>query len=268
MEKTFAFVSGLPRSGSTLLCNILAQNPDTHVGRATSGLHDVLFGIRNQWDQLVEHRAEGVDYGRLGRVLQGAFHGYLFDGRTKPLVVDKGRGWLSLIELLEFTMNAPCKILCPVRDIAEILASFEKLWRKTTGKTQWRFEASDYFLSQTVAGRCEVWSRRDQPVGLAYNRVKDAIQRNHSDRIFFVEFDDLTRHPSDTMKRIYEFLGQPHFSHDFDNVAQYTREDDENVHRIPGLHEIRPKVTPVPKSAQETLGEVAKQYRNLEIWRK
>jgi sulfotransferase len=83
-----------------------------------------------------------------------------------------------------------------------------------------------------------------------------------------VEFEDLTRHPSDTLKRIYEFLGQPHFLHDFDNVVQYTREDDENVHRIPGLHGIRPKVAPVPRSAQETLGEVAKQYRNLETWRK
>ena len=266
MKKTFYFVSGLPRSGSTLLCNVLAQNPEFHVSRATSGLHDVLFSIRNQWDRLIEHQAEGTDYERLRRVLRGVFENY--HDTEKNIIIDKGRGWLSLIELVEFTLETPVKILCPVRDVSEILASFEKLWRKTTGKTQWNFEQSDYMLSQTVAGRCEIWSRREQVVGLAYNRVKDAIQRGHAEKIHFVEFENLTEYPMDTMRKIYDFLGIEHFQHDFNNVEQYTKEDDENVHRISGLHEIRPKVAPVPRSALETLGEVAKKYSNLEVWRK
>lgn len=266
MEKTFTFISGLPRSGSTLLCNILSQNPELHVSKATSGLHDVLFGVRNQWDRLIEHRAEGVDYERLRRVLRSIFESY--HATDKPVTIDKGRGWLSLIEMAEFALQKPVKILCPVRDLAEILASFEKLWRKTTGKSQWNFEERDYMLSQTVAGRCEVWARRDQPVGLAYNRVIDALSRGHRDRIHFVEFTELTSDPSSTMSRIYRFLGLKNFSHDFLNVPQYTREDDENVHRIEGLHSIRPKVEPVPKSARATLGDVAEKYRNLETWRK
>jgi len=266
-HKKFTFISGLPRSGSTLLCNILAQNPEAQVSKATSGLHDVLFGVRNQWDRLVEHQAEGVDQNRLKRVLQSIFYSYLDPDNGKNLIVDKGRGWLSLIEMLEFVLDQPCKILCPVRDVAEILASFEKLWRKTTAKTQWNFEQNDYFNGQTVEGRCEIWARKDQPVGLAYNRVKDALQRGHSSKILFVEFNDLTSYPERTLEEIYKFLGIASFKHDFDNVAQYTIEDDENVHRIVGLHTIRPKVSPVPRSTTETLGEVAKKYRNLEIWR-
>ena len=266
-RKKFTFISGLPRSGSTLLCNILAQNPETKVSKATSGLHDVLFGVRNQWDRLVEHQAEGVDPARLKRVLQSIFHSYLDTGNGKSLFVDKGRGWLSLIEMLEFVLDQPCKILCPVRDISEILASFEKLWRKTSGKSQWEIENKNYFQTQTVSGRCEAWARHDQPVGLAYNRVKDALARGHRSKIHFVEFDDLTKYPMDTMKRIYDFLELPVFAHDFDNVEQYTKEDDENVHRIVGLHTIRPKVLPVPRSATEILGEVANKYRNQEIWR-
>jgi len=267
IEKNFAFISGLPRSGSTLLCNILAQNPETKVSKATSGLHDVLFGVRNQWDRLIEHQAEGVDSTRLKRVLQGIFHGYLHDGFAYPLVIDKGRGWLSLIEMLEFVLDKKCKIICPVRDLAEILASFEKLWRNTTAKTQWNFEKNDYFDAQTVEGRCAIWAHKDQPVGLAYNRVKDALQRGYSDRMHFVEFNDLTSYPERTLEGIYKFLNVANFKHDFDNVTQYTQEDDENVHRIVGLHAIRPKVLPVPRSATETLGEVAKKYRNLEVWR-
>jgi sulfotransferase len=267
MQKTYCFISGLPRSGSTLLCNILAQNPEAHVSKATSGLHDVLFGVRNQWDRLTEHQAEGIDSLKLKRVLQSVFHAYLDTGNGKSIFVDKGRGWLSLIEMLEFILDKKCKIICPVRDLAEIFASFEKLWRNTTAKTQWNFEQNDYFNSQTVEGRCEIWARKDQPVGLAYNRVKDALQRGYSDRIHFVEFNDLTSCPEKTFDEIYKFLNIANFKHDFDNVVQYTKEDDENVHRIVGLHTIRPKVSPVPRSATETLGEVAKKYRNLEVWR-
>jgi sulfotransferase len=266
MSKQFFFISGLPRSGSTLLCNILAQNPEVHVSKATSGLHDVLFGIRNQWDRLIEHQAEGTDYERLRRVLRGVFENY--HDTDKNIIIDKGRGWLSLIEMAEFALGVPVKILCPVRDVSEILASFEKLWRKTTGKSQWNFEQNDYTLAQTVAGRCEIWSRRDQPVGLAYNRVNDAIARGHREKINFIEFDDLASSPSSVMSDIYKFFGMDYFTHDFSNVAQYTREDDENVHRIGGLHSIRPKVEPVPKSARSILGSVAEKYRNLETWRK
>ena len=260
------FISGLPRSGSTLLCNILAQNPELYVSPATSGCHDVLFNIRNQWDRLVEHQAEGVNYDQLKRVMSAAMDAY--HNTDKEVVVDKGRGWLSLIEMIEFIKGEPPKIIVPVRDISEVLASFEMLWRKNLGKTQWAFESSDYVRAQTVQGRCEIWSEQAQPVGLAYNRVKDAIGRGKADCLLFVEFDELTRNPSRVMEKIYEFVGEDLFDHNFEKVEQVTSEDDVNVHRIPGLHSIRTKVEPVPRKARSVLGpDLMSRYNNLEIWR-
>ena len=46
MEKTFHFISGLPRSGSSLLANVLAQNPRFCVS-PTSGILDIMFMVRN-----------------------------------------------------------------------------------------------------------------------------------------------------------------------------------------------------------------------------
>ena len=86
--KNFYFISGLPRSGSTLLCNILAQNENLFVSKATSGCHDVLFGVRNQWDKLIEHQAEGVDYDQLKRVLSGILHNY--HSTDKNIIIDNG----------------------------------------------------------------------------------------------------------------------------------------------------------------------------------
>ena len=272
--RTHYFISGLPRAGSTLLCNILAQNTRFYVSPATSGCHDVLFNIRNQWDRLIEHQAEGINYDQLRGVMRAALDAYHVT--DKPVVIDKGRGWLSLIEMLEFIHgvperenSSPIKIIVPVRDIAEILASFEQLWRKSTGMTQWVFEQADYFKAQTVEGRCEIWAGQGQPVGLAYNRVKDALSRGHSKSMLFMEMDDLTRDPAATMRRVYEFLGEPSFEHNFANVQQVTKEDDVNVHRIPGLHTIRGVVAPVPKRALEILGpDLVRKYSDAEIWRR
>lgn len=264
--RTHYFISGLPRAGSTLLCNILAQNPKFYVSPATSGCHDILFNIRNQWDRLIEHQAEGVNYDQLRGVLNAALDAYHVTDKTT--IIDKGRGWLSLVELVEFIKDGPAKIIAPVRDVAEILSSFEQLWRKSTGMTQWMFESSDYFKAQTVEGRCDIWASQSQPVGLAYNRVKDALARGHSKSILFMEFDDLTRNPGPTMRRIYDFLGEPAFEHNFNNVQQVTREDDVNVHRIPGLHTIRSLVAPIPHRAAEILGpELVRKYANTEVWR-
>lgn len=263
--RTHYFISGLPRSGSTLLCNILAQNPKFFVSPATSGCHDVLFGIRNQWDRLIEHKAEGVNYEQLKNVLKSVLNSYHFT--NKEIIFDKGRGWLSLIEMLEF-MDQPIKIISPVRNIAEILASFEMLWRNSTAKTQWAFESENYFKSQTVEGRCDIWAESSQPVGIAYNRLKDVIARNKGSNLLIVEMDDLTTMPLETMKRIYHFIEQDYYEHNFNHVEQVTKEDDVNVHRIPGLHTIRSKVEPVPHKAVQILGKsLAQKYSNLEFWR-
>ena len=266
--KQFFYVSGLPRSGSTLLVNILHQNPDFCVSKSTSGLHDVLFGVRNQYDALIEHKAEvgGMDYLRLKRLLTAIQQSY-YD-TDKPYIIDKGRGWLSLIEMVKFMGDDNIKILAPVRDVTEILASFENLWRKSTGQSQWSFEREDYIKSQTVEGRCEIWTRGDQVVGLAYNRLKDALQRGYSKNIHLVEFDDLTNNPKETFEKIYNFFELDTFKHDFNNVVQYTQEDDIGVHRIPGLHDIQSVVKPLTKKGKQVLGDaVFTKYLGCEFWR-
>src|SRR5262249_45187769 len=145
---------------------------------------------------------------------------------TKPIVFDKSRSWLAYLEMAEAVLGRKAKVLVPVRDLRDVLASFERLWRLTRATQQISQEAAEQFQFQTVEGRCSVWVRGDQPVGLAYNRIKDALQRGFRDRMHFVRFEELTQQRQQTMKKIYEFLGEPYFEHDFDHVEQVTHEDD------------------------------------------
>lgn len=259
MGKTIHMISGLPRSGSTLLCNILAQNPEMH-STPTSACHEALFVLRNAWGEWVEHRAAKSLSNNLQPVLNATINAY--HNTDRPVVIDKGRGWLSLIELAEFALDRKVKIIVPVRGIPQILSSFEKLHRKTQAKDQ-----GNYFQAQTIQGRSEHLLGAEQVLGLAYNRLKDAMMRGLGDRLCLVEFDDLTHNPKETLEDIYKFLELPNFEHDFTSVEQYTHEDD-SVHGM-DLHTIRKDVKPIKDDSASVLGvDLCKQYTGTEFWRK
>lgn len=258
----YHFISGLPRSGSTLLSNILAQNP-RFLATSTSGILDIMFGVRNSWDNLIEFQASPNDEAKK-RVLKGILDNYYSD-TDKPVVFDKSRGWNAYIEMAEHALGEKVKILVPVRDIRDVVASFEKLWRKTSQYAQVPVERERYFEFQTVQGRVKIWLEGNQPIGLAYNRIKDAIDRGFRDRMHFVKFEELTSNPTKCLSDIYEFLGEEQFKHDFDNVVQVTKEDD-SVHGFKGLHDIRSKVEPMKPQWPTVLGKGFRDYGSSNFW--
>jgi sulfotransferase len=262
-KRKFYFIAGLPRSGSTLLANILAQNPRFHA-TSTSGIMDVMFGVRNTWDKLIEFQAHPDEDGKL-RVLRGILNNF-YEDVEKPVVFDKCRGWLSLIEMGEKVLGERMKILVPVRDMRDVLSSFEKLWRETSKTSQVPQESQNYFQFQTVEGRCNVWLSADQPVGLAYNRVRDAVARGYRDRMHFIDFDRLTTDPERELAAVYNFLDEKPFEHNFNHVEQVTWEDD-SVHGFKSLHAIRNKVTPMEPQWPYVLGKFADNFASLNFWR-
>ena len=250
-----------------MLCNILAQNPRFYATQ-TSGLLEVLFGVRNQWDNLIEMRAMAPELSerRKVAVLRGIVGSFYADV-SQPVIFDKSRGWLAHIEMLELLLGRRARILVPVRDLRDVLASFEKLYRLTSSTRQLKAEAADYLNFQTVEKRLEFWARYDQPVGLAYNRIKDALARGLGDRLHFVPYEELCRSPRRVMQSVYDFLGETWYEHDFEHVEQVTWEDD-TVHGFaPGaLHGIRSRVAPQPAAWPAVLGQAADPYRGLDLW--
>lgn len=252
MSKKFVLTSGLPRSGSTLLQNILASNPRFHTS-STSGILDVMVAVRNGWDTLQDFKAVPNPEGKK-RVLKGILESYYAD-IDKPWVAEKCRGWLAYLEMYESLFGEKAKVLVPVRDLRDVISSFEKLYRKTAAQGQVPLEMqNNYVQYQTAKGRAELITRADQPLGIAVNRIEDAITRGFRDRMHFVHFEKLTTEPEQAMREIYTFLGEEYFQHDFDNVEQVNKEDD-TVYGYVGLHTIRKKVEPVPSDWMQTVGD-------------
>jgi len=250
------FCSGMPRSGSTLLMNILAQNPKFYAS-ATSGLCDMVREARNFWDKLAEFQAmrEEESQIRKGNCLRGMLRGYYEN--EENIVIDKSRGWLAEIELLNALMVSSIKILVPVRPLMDILSSFEKLYRAKKALGIVPQEAANAAGFATVEGRCSQLLNHADIVGSAFNRVKDALARGHREQMYFVEYDRLTRIPKTVLGEIYEFLDEEPYAHDFENVKQATKEND-RVYGWGDLHTIRPTVRPVESDWQNTLSPYMK----------
>lgn len=266
------FISGLPRSGSTLLCNILNQNP-RFWATATSGLPGIIGPIKNGWHDLAAHQAmpPNESYIRLQDTIRYAMSGY-HARIDRPVVFDKSRAWLEYIQTLNalFTTreegkNKLVKIITTVRDMPSIVASMEKRWRETLAVGQPMQQRNNYLETMTLEQRVNFWVRNDQLIGYTYLSLKNAYE-TYRDNLLLIEYDELTLRPHIALARIYEALGEEPFEHNFENVEQTTQEDD-RVHRFVNLHNIRQKVAPNPTHWKDIIGDYGKALVGQEFWR-
>ncbi len=262
-QKTIYFISGLPRSGSNLLCNILNQNP-RFFAENNSGAFEILLRIRNSWDNMIEFKAS-PNLGAKIRVIKGALHDYHSE-KKEPVIFDECGSWLAHIEMLEEILSQKIKVIVPVRDIREILASYEKIWRRSSRTSQTDQESKNYIKFQSVKDRCDFWLKNDQPLGIAYNRVNDAILRGHGDSMHMVDFGDLTADPANTLKGIYEFLGEKEYKHDFQRVQQTTKLDNLKD-GFQNCYLIRPNIQPNPLEWETILGKFVEPFGSMNFWR-
>ena len=247
MNKKIYFVSGLPRSGSTLLMNVLGQNPEFYV-TPTSGIRSSLISVRNSWDQNPSFRSwpkaqsDTVKQNVLTAMLQASFA-----HTERPVCFDKSRGWLDYLELAAVLAGGRenVKVLVTVRDMRDVLASFEKIYRSNSALTQSPQEAGDPVKFKTAVGRISTWIDVNQPVGQGFNSINDAVTRGWLDCMHFVEYEKLTQDPASCIDSIYQFLEQPGFAHDYTHVEQITHEDD-RAYGFDHLHSIRGLISPQP----------------------
>jgi sulfotransferase len=261
--KDIFFIGGLPRSGSTILMNLMAQNENVFC-TPTSGLNHLLNDVKRSWNSIVEHRADknaGHD-DNLIRVLRNIFYSY--HNTDKFFIGDKSRGWGHSIELIEKITDKKVKIIAPVRDIAEVVASFETLYRKGS----YKFDAPGP-MPQCIntEGRAMHWTSLQGEVGMAYSILKDAFQRGLGDRYLLIDYDYFTHNPEMTMNTVWDFLEIPRINHDFDHIVNKTPEDD-SVYNYVDLHTIESKIFPSSPKARTILGDsLCDVLKGQEFWK-
>lgn len=256
--KEFFFISGLPRSGSTLLSAILRQNPEFYAD-ITSPLQSLVMSTINV---ITESESNSVvDENRRKHILRSLFNSY-YDHVEAPVVFDTNRSWTAKTSLLK-ELYPYTKMICCVRDLPWILDSFERILAKNC---LYNTVMTSDDAGHTVTTRCDALMdvKKEGQVVKPYYFLEEGLLMN-PDMILLVEYESLCKNPERVMRNIYNFIDKPYYNHDFNNV-EYENETFDIALNMKNLHTVRKAVT-WQERPSILPSSVWQKYGGKEFWR-
>ena len=210
--------------------------PRCHAGM-TSPVGSLVTALLRQMSQDNE-TAVFIDDTQRDAVLDAVFDAYYRQVPASTVVFDTNRLWCTKLPLLS-TLFPRARVIACVRHVPWILDSIERLVRRN------RFEPSKIFNFEpggTVYSRIEGLGSGTGMVGFAWNALREAFYGEEADRMLLLTYETLTSDPSRALMAIYDFIGEPPFAHDFENVEFDAAEFDRRL-GTPGLHAVGRRVT-------------------------
>lgn len=217
--KKLHFCGGLPRSGSTVLMNILQQNPRIFT-TGTCALPEILHThiliksrFRESFQAMSVDQADSAMFG----LIHGATKGW-FEGLThKPVVISKNRMWSELFHLYKNS-----KYIVTVRDLRDIVESFEKVNARTLALHSFgdrniftpamhKHEKYRHYFDES--------NSLSIPLTTEVPRMMEVFTRKENN-VLFVRYEDFTKEPIYILKKIYNFLEEDWFEHDLNHIDQ------------------------------------------------
>jgi sulfotransferase len=237
MQNGVHFISGLPRSGSTLLAALLRQNPRFSAGM-TSPVGSLFSAMLRETSQRNE-AAVFIDDDLRQRLLRAVFEAYYAGIHPEKVVFDTNRQWTTKLPALT-RLYPEARVICCVRNPAWVIDSIEQLVRRNA------FELSGIFSYDpggTVYSRVEGLAGPTGMVGFALNALREAVYGEHGDRLLLVRYESLVANPLGTLAAIYDFIGEPLFTHDPEHIEPCWDMIEFDLRLgTPGLHDVRSAV--------------------------
>ena len=263
--KTYHFMAGLPRSGSTLLKSILNQNPNIYAN-PVSPVMELMYHTEEylkQSEQYLGYPKPKSAY----KIISSYIENYYFD-REESVIIDHCRAWPNNIERIKTYITPNPKIICPVRDIAEILTSFITMVHRNDDQVSF---IDQHLIEKGVTvdddNRCQYLMSDEGIVEQALWAQSQAFIKNDTRHLLMVEYNDLVNAPDETMKRIYDFLEMDNYNHNFKNVENNHRENDDQWY-LKDMHYVRKEVKKTSKKPEDVLSfYVLNRYKKLEYWK-
>jgi sulfotransferase len=254
------FISGLPRSGSTLLSAILRQNPKFAAGM-TGPVAALVNAVLPKMSGASEFAPFFTESTRR-RVLMNVFDAYHDDAiQAKRLIFDTNRTWTATLPLLH-ELFPLAKVICCVREVPWIIDSVEKLIRENPTHVSGLFHGK---AKRNVYGRVkDLMDSEEGLIGLPWGSMREAWFSDLANKLIVVRYESLTTDPSGIMARIYEAIGEMPFSHDFNHVEF---EHDEFDLRLgtPNLHKVRRSVQ-LERRTTILPPDIFMKYADLNFW--
>jgi len=194
MQNGIHFISGQPRSGSTLLAAILRQNPRFHAAMMSpvGGMYMALEGAMSRRNEA----AVFIEEAQRRDVLKGLFTNYYHMIQKDKLVFDTNRVWCAKLPALT-QLFPKARIVCCVRDLPWIMDSIERLVRKNAFELSGMF---GYDPGSTVYTRINRLATGEGMVRHAFDALKEGFFGEQASRLILVEYEALARTPKSSTR--------------------------------------------------------------------
>ena len=259
MDKTFYFMAGLPRAGSTLLSTLLNQNPRFYSGPSSPVL-GAMFSVHDNFQS--NELYTGYPKPNQVNEIVGSVIRHWYSDVEQEVIFDKNRAWTARVPFIEGYIGQEARIIIPVRRVDEILTSLlTMVHRNTFVEGQPRINFVDEQLVKanipiSDENRCQyLLTSQGGIVWESLNATKMGVDEGHADKFHFVDYNDLVTDPQGELNNIYEFLGEEPFEHTFDNLSNEHREDDLTTYGLSDMHEVHSKLEKTSPDPSEVLPE-------------
>lgn len=224
-NRQFAIICGLPRTGSTLLINLLMQNPAIH-GEGLSLLCELMWQTHQVCDLNPPLFSNNKTTTKKD-ILSAMPHLYYKDV-DKPIIIEKGRTWCHPANIKVWTenVNPDQKFVVLVRPVQDVVKSFAAL----RIKNNWQ---GDLYHDLIQPGSEPIYRAAE---AIFYGKFQP------QDNFLYIDYRDLIADPLKVLDLIYAFYGWEKFQHNVDHIEQVCREDD-SFHGLDGMHDIREAIS-------------------------
>jgi len=223
MIKKIIGLSGLPRSGSTLLSSILSQNNDIHA-EGNSAVCQLMWDAQCSVLGPANQQLIASDKLDTGIELIKNIPNVYYKDITASTIIDKCRSWTlpDNMNMLYIYVDSNPKVIVLERPFVEIVRSFVAL------------RQANNYQGNLEEGLLDDWS---EPIMRSYEGVKWA-KANNNGEFLFIQYDDLLHNTKSTINKIYKFCKLESFEHDFNNIINKHPENDK-VYGMLGQHDVR-----------------------------
>ena len=207
--KKVVYLAGLPRSGSTLLANVLAMHPYL-TSTPSSPLCGIIQSMRKQWSDepfllaQLDNDFEKI-HQRLKRTTQAVIQAWSEDTVT-PIVVDKNREWIFGVEWLR-ELDPDFKIIVTLRDLRDVYTSIEKRHRSTLF-----LDFPDHMEHNSVDVRANALFSDGGLVGSILKGIQNfadipnLVTGNPApNHVYYWRYEDFLERPQETMNHLFSF---------------------------------------------------------------
>ena len=237
----FAFFTGLPRTGSTIVKCVLNQNPDIYASK-NSPVCNTMWNIPELVCGNIAYQASPNEKG-LDLIMQNFLPLYYHNKvGNKKIIFDKGFSWGAPdnYNMIKKVLRCNPRFLVTTRKFEEVIDSLERLTKKYPDTNLF---TNGMIPNPDLSFRDNLVKHLMQPKHVLHLALMglDNLKNNHQKDTFFIEYDDFCNNPEKILKDFYKFFKLPYFKHNLSKIDDPDRENDD-VYGIPTLHEIRPTI--------------------------